>query len=157
MAQIGVGGGRKITKSTCFPFRKHTPNTPTDFFPLSAFGCRWEENTGMSSEVEREQRKQVWVVLCLSFTLSAGSQQMGSSVGGAESKRLKDPPSWDPPPSLVHYHTHPEEGSNSVLWAFRPWAVSLPQTLICEEKKMPTASVYRTVSKQSKINRNAEE
>lgn len=52
---------------------------------------RNEQRGGERTE-ERKQRKQVWVVLCLSFTLSAGSQQMGFSVGGAESKRLKDSP-----------------------------------------------------------------
>lgn len=144
MAQIGVGGGRKITKSTCFPFRKHTPNTPTDFFPcqlsvagekkIQEWAVRWRENRGSRFES---------CCVCLSHWVLAHSRWAPLWV--EQSQR-----DWrNTPPSLMHYHTHPEEGSNSVLWAFRPWAVSLPQTLICEEKKMPTASVYRTVSKHS--------
>lgn len=70
------------------------------FFPVSFRSqvrrkYRNEQRGGERTE-EWKQRKQVWVVsclvVCLSFTLSAGSQQMGSSVGGAASKRLKDSP-----------------------------------------------------------------
>ncbi len=126
----------------CFSPSENTLQTHRHVFSPVSFQLqvrrkyRNEQRGGERTE-ERKQRKQVWVVLCLSFTLSAGSQQMGFSVGGAES--------WDPPPSLVRYHTHPEEG------------LPTPQTLICEEKKMPTASVYRTVDKHSWINRDAEE
>lgn len=121
-------GGERPPKAPVSP-SENTPNTP------ARFGRRWEENTGMSSEVEREQKSgnrgsrfescRVWWCVCLSHWVLAHSRWAPQWV----EQRQRDwriPPSWDPPPSLAHYHTHLEEGSNSVLRAFGAWAVSHP-------------------------------
>jgi len=124
-------GRERPPKAPVSPSKKHQHVFSSFFFFQSAFGRRWEENTGMSSEVEREQKsgnrgsRFESCRVCLSHWVLAHSRWAPQWV----EQRQRDwriPPSWDPPPSLAHYHTHPEEGSNSVLRAFRAWVVSHP-------------------------------
>jgi len=57
-----------------------------------------------------------------------------------------------PPPETLHPPSHitiliPRRGRIQYCEPSGPEWFPTPQTLICEEKKMPTASVYRTVNK----------
>lgn len=154
MAQIGVGGGRKTTKSTCFPFRKHTPNTPTRFLPcqlsvagekkIQEWAARWRENS--RAETEEAGLSRVVFVFHTECWLTADGLLSGWS-------RVKEtegcpPPETLHPPSCITILI-PRRGRIQSCEPSGPERFPTPQTLICEEKKIPTACVYKTASKHS--------
>lgn len=155
-------GGERDHQKHLFPLQKQKPQKH-QHVSSSALGRRWEENTGMNGEVQRQREsgnrgsglasRSVWWGVCLSRWVLAHSRWAPRWVEQSQ-RDWRIPPSREPPPALAHYHTHPEEGFQFSPASPGAWAVAHPPNtnlwgLKSQEQNMPTASVYRTVSKHN--------
>lgn len=151
-------GGERPPKAPVSP-SENTPNTPARFFfprqlsvagekKIQEWAARWRENRRVETEeagLSRVVFGGVFVFHTECWLTADGLLSGWSSVKETEGF---------PPPETLHPPSHitiliSRRGRIQSCEPSGPERFPTPQTLICEEKKMPTASVYRTVNKHS--------
>lgn len=151
--------GKKDHQKHLFPLQKTHSKHTNVFFPpcqlsvagekkIQEWAARWRENR----RVETEEAGLSRVVFGGVFVFHTECWLTADGLLSGWS-RVKETEGF-PPPETLHPPSRitiliPRRGRIQSCEPSGPERFPTPQTLICEEKKMPTASVYRTVSKHS--------